>query len=182
MTAGISEGDEGPTVAVVVHLHHLRHVRLLEAASSDALAADALRQQVEERPQHGGLDAVEVATARQLDGEDEIQIVIGLRLRGEHVRGGAAVEADVPHADARLRLQLGAHNSHQVAQTHLQRGEIAATVDRHHLVHHVVQATHLLVAQHGQALLAVRVARVVPAAANLVQRFHHGHAAPTLLA
>lgn len=102
MAPGVAEGDQRPPVAVVVHLHHLAHVGLLQTAGSDAFAADALRQQVEQGAEHRGLDLVVITAAGQFDREDKVQVVIGLGLGGQHVGGGTAVQPDVayPHAGA----------------------------------------------------------------------------------
>ncbi|CAL1684644.1 unnamed protein product [Lasius platythorax] len=102
VTPGIAEGDQRPSVTIVVHLHHLAHIGLLQAARGDAFATHALRQQVEQGAEHRGLDLVVITAARQLDREDKVQVVVGLGFGGQHVGGGAAVQPDIayPHAGA----------------------------------------------------------------------------------
>lgn len=63
-------------------------------------------------------------------------------------RGG---KCDVVVFRAGLGAQPVPDHGHQIAEAHLQRGEVAAAVDTHSLVHYVVQSDHLFVAQHGQA-------------------------------
>jgi len=82
VTPGIAERDQGPPITVVVHFHHLADISLFQATCGDAFAAHALRQQVEQRTEHRGLDLVVVPTARQLDCEDKVQVVVGLRFGG----------------------------------------------------------------------------------------------------
>lgn len=196
----VPEGDQGPSVAFVVHFHHLAHVRLFQAASGDPFAADAFRQQVEQRAEHRGLHLVVISPARQLHGEYQVQIVVRLRLGGQNVGGGATVQPYVAHphsgtAAARVGLELAADHVHQISQSDLQSGEISTPVDAHHLVHHVVQSFNLVEAEHRQPLLGIRaiVAAVVVAAvgvggvvaasnvlgaAHLAQGLHHSD--PTL--
>lgn len=96
----------------------------------------------------------EYACCGQLNGEDEVKVVVGLGVVGKHMRGGATVEADVLDVDV-VGLKLGAHQADEIAQAHLQRGEVAAAVHLHHLLHDCVEPTHLLEAQHRQSLLLV---------------------------
>lgn len=152
VSARVAERDQGPAVAVVVDFDHFADVGLLDAARGHAFAGDAFGEEVAEGAEDGALDAVVVAPAGELDGEDEVEIVVGLALGGEHVGGCAPVEADVfdAHAGAALGdggLELGAHPGHQVAQPHVQGGEVAAPVDAYHLVHHVAEPPHLFVAE-----------------------------------
>lgn len=159
VTARVSEGDEGPAVAVGVDADHLGDVGLLHAGGVGAAARRGGREEGGEVAEHGGLDAVAVARGGQLGGEDEVDVGVGLRAVGEHVAGGAAVEAHVAHghagaARAHGGLEARAHVGHELAQAHVQRGEVAAPVDGHHLVHHVVQSPHLLVAEHRVPLAA----------------------------
>lgn len=104
-------------------------------------------------------DPIVVASAGQLHAKDEVQIVVRLRLSGEDVRRSASIEPNVAHAHScaprrSIGLQLAAHNRYQVAQPHFQRRKVTAPMDAHHLVHDVVEATHLLVAQHSLLLAA----------------------------
>lgn len=170
MASGVAEGDQGPSVSIVVHLHHLAHVRFLQTARGDAFAAHSLWQQVEERPKHCSFHLVVVSPARQLHGEDQVQVVVRLRLGRQYVRSSASVQPDVayPHPGASVTgvgLQFAAHYGHQIPESNLQRREVPSSVDADHLVHHVVQPTHLLETKHRQPLLRIWTVRVVAAAA-----------------
>ena len=97
-----AQRDQRPAIALR-NLDHLGHVRFLERAREHASARDAGRQKVQQRVQHGRLDAVVGAGRREVHAKDEIQIVVGLRLaaiEGQHVRGAASVDAHVPNSHA----------------------------------------------------------------------------------
>lgn len=100
VAARVAERDQGPAIAVVVDFDHLADVGLLDAAGGDAFAGDSLGEEVAEGPEHRALDAVVVASVGELDGEDEVEVVVGLAFSGEHVGSGAPVEADVFDAQA----------------------------------------------------------------------------------
>lgn len=59
---------------------------------------------------------------------------------------------DLLDADVVL-LQLGPDEGHEVAQLHLQGGEVAAAVDGDHLVHELAQTVDLLVRQDREPLV-----------------------------
>ena len=140
----VRERDQTPLV-LLVHLDHLVNVGVLQRGVRDAALVHALRQELEQRVEHGRSNFLVGAVVAQVDGEDQVQVVVGRVLGQQHVRGGAAVQPDVVHLHRLLGLQFVSHDLHQILELDVERREIAFAVYRDDLLDHFVESVHLFI-------------------------------------
>ena len=83
-----------------------------------------------------------------------VEIIVGdvARVAGQHRAGPGPVESDLLDVDP-VQLQLRPHETHEVTQLDLERGEVAPAVDRDDLVHELAESVDLLVRKHGEPLV-----------------------------
>lgn len=90
----------------------------------------------------------------EIQREDQVEIIVGdvARVGGEDGAGPRPVEPDLLDVDP-VQLELGPHETHEVAELDLEGGEVAAAVDRDDLVHEITESVDLLVREHGESLV-----------------------------
>ena len=82
----------------------------------------------------------------KLQSEDKIEIIVAdvAGVAGQDCAGSGPVQTNLLDVDVVL-FQLGPHQRHEVAQLHLQCGEVSSPMNRNHLVHQITQSVDLLV-------------------------------------
>ena len=134
-------------------------VGLLQRSAAQTSSIDAGGQKFQQRIQNGRSNAIVGRLVEQIDGKDQVQIVVSARFGSQNVRSSTSVQTNVTHFDRRLgTFQLVADDFDQGFQLDVQSGKVSTSVDGHDLFHYLMQSMHLVVRQHLLCLTSIEAA------------------------